>query len=344
MALRISVIVPVYKVKADLLKRCVDSILNQMGQETELIIVLDGEDDAYSELFNRLKACDDNLKIEVCKHAGVSSARNRGMQIASGEWIFFADADDWIEPGALARLREHAEKEKEDIVMGEYVMEYGDGMRKHIYRSNSFHFSKTEKSEFINDVLKPQTGVGFVWGKLFRRSLLMDNGIVFDSRLSAAEDAEFMFRAACAASSVGYIQDVVYHYWYNPDSAVRLYHKAYAEKYIDAMRVLKADIEQAGDERYEITFHNCVLYHLLLIAVNYTFHPGSGKTVRQQMEEFKKTVKMPIFQDALSHIRYKDFSFTRKAALFCIRIHFYAGLKLICMVRHFQFKQISKKE
>lgn len=262
--------------------------------------------------------------------------------MAEGNWVAFLDADDWLEEDALEELCAFGEKQRADIVMAS--MENTGNPNNVFYRDVDTVFCGEEKPKFVADVLKPQTGAGFACGKIFKRALLAENKIFFNEALAAAEDAEFVFRTANAAERIAYIPKVGYHYWYNPNSAVRCYRTDYAQRYILAIDAVRQDMDDMGVwEQYREAFYSFVLYHLLLIAVNASFHPQSGKNMAEQLREFQKLLAENPFSEALQFIRYSDFSITRRAALLCIRTRFYLGVKMIAWVRHQQFRRIASR-
>lgn len=341
--IKVSVVVPVYQVPHAWLKRCLDSLVNQTLDGVETLLVFDEPAAPYQavveEYGHRM-----SLRILKQSHAGVSAARNLGIDQARGAWVAFLDSDDWMDPDMLAQQVEAAEANRVDVVMGDLAMEYGAVSQPRSYLPHPQRFEGEEKRRFEQDVLKPQTGAGFVTAKLLNRELLQAHQLRFRTDLSAAEDAEFMFRVACAARSVFYLPQVMYHYWFNTDSAVRRYRPDYAQRYIRSMEAIRADLEQMGDrDDCRDAYGSCVLYHLLLIAVNDSFHPGNGLSGGQQRRAFRAMVSQPIFAEALQRIHFGDFSTTRKITLLCLRLRFYLGVELIAKVRHWQFRRYAGK-
>lgn len=110
----ISVIVPVYKVEP-FLHRCIDSILNQTYQNLEIILVDDGSPDRCGSICDEYAQRDSRVKVIHQKNSGVSAARNNGLDAASGKYVAFIDADDWIEPWAYEKLRWLIEEHNADI-------------------------------------------------------------------------------------------------------------------------------------------------------------------------------------------------------------------------------------
>ncbi len=123
MILLISVIVPVYNVEP-YLKRCVDSILNQTYKDFELILVDDGSTDRSGEICDEYKKSDDRVKIMHKENAGISDARNKGIEEAfksSSEWITFVDSDDFIHPETFERLLSANVKNGTDLSICEFM-------------------------------------------------------------------------------------------------------------------------------------------------------------------------------------------------------------------------------
>ena len=186
----VSVVVPVYQTPLELLRRCLDSLEAQTLEGVEVLLAFDEPADGYRDTvapYAQRMA----LRVLELPHGGVSAARNAGIRHAQGEWISFVDADDWIDPEMLARQVQEGESRGADIIMTEHVMEYGASSQPRGYQSQAMLFAGEDKRRFECDVLKPQTGAGFVTAKLLRRALLMEREIFFREELSAAEDAEF---------------------------------------------------------------------------------------------------------------------------------------------------------
>ena len=105
----VSIIIPIYNVE-QYLRRCVDSVLQQTLENIEIILVDDGSPDNCPLICDQYKAQDNRVKVVHKKNGGLSSARNAGLKIATGEYILFLDSDDWIEPETAEELVSIAEK------------------------------------------------------------------------------------------------------------------------------------------------------------------------------------------------------------------------------------------
>ena len=112
----ISIVVPVYKSERTL-HRCVDSILRQTYRDIEVLLVVDGSPDRSSEICEEYAAQDRRVRVLYRHNEGVSQARNRGIENASGEYLLFVDSDDYIEANACARMLKLREESDADLVI-----------------------------------------------------------------------------------------------------------------------------------------------------------------------------------------------------------------------------------
>ena len=114
-----SVIIPAYNVSA-YLEKCVSSVLEQTRGDFEVIVVNDGSTDSTPQICEQLRGKDRRVRVIHKPNGGVSSARNIGIQAATGEYVFFLDGDDWIPEYCLSDLHTLRERTHADIVMGNF--------------------------------------------------------------------------------------------------------------------------------------------------------------------------------------------------------------------------------
>ena len=119
----ISVVVPIYKVE-EYLQRCVDSIINQTYKNLEIILVDDGSPDSCPKMCDNFAKQDKRIKVIHKINAGVSEARNTGLEYATGDYVGFIDSDDYIHPTMYEKLLNGIKKENSDICMCRFVNVY----------------------------------------------------------------------------------------------------------------------------------------------------------------------------------------------------------------------------
>lgn len=227
---RITVVVPVYNVAADL-PRCLDSILAQTYPEMEIIAVNDGSPDNSGEILDRYAVKHPNICVIHKENGGVTSARLRGIQEASGEWIGFIDGDDEIEPDMYERLMDNARKFGADISHCGYQMCFADG-RIH-YFHNSGVIQEQDSDTAVRDLLEGTLVEPGLCNKLYRRELFRDLQLPTDIRIN--EDLLMNYYLFSAAEKAVFEDWCPYHYIIREGSASRA--KLNEHKLYDPIRV-----------------------------------------------------------------------------------------------------------
>lgn len=172
----ISVIVPIYNVEK-YLNKCIDSIINQTYKNIEIILINDGSTDRSYELCTHYAKKDGRIKLINKKNGGLSDARNKGLEIAKGEYAVFIDSDDWIDRSMLEKLYDLSIKYNADIVQGDYVKVYSDddSIINDINNIEVNCYSPEQALELLYSEKCVKTVV--TWNKLYKRTLF--NGINF---------------------------------------------------------------------------------------------------------------------------------------------------------------------
>ena len=165
---KISVIVPVYHVE-EYLRRCLDSILKQSFEDFELILVNDGGNAAETAICEEYAQTDSRIIYLRQENAGLSAARNTGLDICRGEWIMFVDSDDWVHPDFCSKAL--ASVEGTDALMGIFDLVYtqGDGTTGTVHKSmlpEGKHDSLTVLKARLSGAI-----AGYAWNKIYHRSI-----------------------------------------------------------------------------------------------------------------------------------------------------------------------------
>lgn len=260
----ISVIVPVYNVE-DYLDRCMESIMQQTYKDLEIILVDDGSTDSSGKKCDEYAQKDPRIKVLHKENGGVSSARNMGLDTATGDYIGFVDSDDLLEPGMYELLIKNAVENHVNISCCQMQTKNIDGTVTPIDRTASCLFSKMQIVEgfFFDDFIK-----GFIvspCNKIIKKSILDENHIRFQN-YALAEDFLFIFETLTHVESVYYDATVGYYYLHRENSAMTSKFTKKRFDYVDAI----TKIENICKDKYEKDIakkaHNWVFYHTL---VNY---------------------------------------------------------------------------
>lgn len=200
----ISIIVPIYNIEK-FLPCCIDSILAQTFTEWELILVDDGSKDTCGSICDEYATKDGRIRVIHKPNGGLTSARNAGLAMASGEWVMHLDGDDWIEPEMLELLLQKGEETGADIVMGDFLFAYPD--RDVPYRLPDWDDCKTTSlNRYITSVWT------CVCGGIHRRSLYEEHQLQSPHGVTYCEDFHLIVRLCYFAHKVANVHRPFYHY------------------------------------------------------------------------------------------------------------------------------------
>ena len=253
---KISVIVPVYNVEA-YLERCVESILQQTYAHFELILINDGSTDSSGQICDHLASQYENIKVYHIENAGVSNARNMGIQLATGSWVTFIDSDDFVTQDYLATLASAVE----GLNVG-FVIAPLHHIKNGVVTDLPPHSGKTElwsTEETMKELLMTTRTSFFPVAKLFKRDLLADEK--FNTNYHLAEDAlfltELLLKTRC---SCVFIDKPVYYYDHREGSATTSVNRHVFDT-IEVYKQIIAQVSQAFPNlKYELINRECWSY------------------------------------------------------------------------------------
>lgn len=213
---KISVIVPVYNVEK-YLDKCVQSIVNQTYTNLEIILVDDGSSDNCPEICDTWAEKDSRIKVIHKKNGGVSSARNAGLDTATGDYIGFIDSDDYPDKDMYSYLISLFDQTV-DIVRCTYRKVFENGQAEEIV--NDGRIAVKNSSDFLNDLLLDNSINSNCWCKLYRRSVI--GNIRFPQNILIGEDHLFNYRVIKNAKSIVLCNLSKYNYLIREDSVTNL--------------------------------------------------------------------------------------------------------------------------
>ena len=210
----ISVIVPVYNTGI-FLSKCIQSILDQTYSNIEIICINDGSTDNSLEILNEFASKDKRIIVISQENSGVSSARNRGLEIATGDYISFVDSDDSLAPNMYSVLIELMQKYDADIAHCGYKRVREDG--------TSFDVKGTKTLVVQNSIdaatylLSGKAFTGSLCNKLIKRELF--ESINFDSNISFNEDVLVCYELFMKSKHIVFFDDSLYFYYEHQNSS-----------------------------------------------------------------------------------------------------------------------------
>lgn len=219
---KFSVIIPLYNSECSISK-CVESIINQTYKNIEIIIVDDGSTDDSLKVCQEKYKENSRVKIYTKSNEGVSSARNFGMKKASGDYILFIDADDYIEKQTIEESLKIIEKYDVDILKFGFYRELGKYKKKYIFSSETNKLIKKEdyKVNGIYDNLITTSDFYNVWNAIIKRDILTN--ISFKTNIKYGEDYLFIVEAILKSKSIYFNDRLFYHYCINNNAVTQKY-------------------------------------------------------------------------------------------------------------------------
>ena len=268
--MKISVIVPIYN-SEKYIPRCIESILVQTFEEYEIILINDGSKDASGLLIDNYKVSyPDKIKVIHQDNIGVAATRNKGIQIASGDYIAFIDNDDYIKRDYLEKFYHSSLQGTPDIVMGGYtrINEEGRILTK----------KRLKKGEFSRfSIVSP-------WAKIFKKDFLISNDIQF-LNTNIGEDVYFNIICSLYTSKINYITYDGYYWFFNEASVSNTSHTGFRDGVditfmLNEIKSIITEHNLYSSNLYQYFFYRYIVWYLLY----------SGKTASPDdfMKEYKK--------------------------------------------------------
>lgn len=284
---KVSVIVPVYNAEK-YISECIKSILAQTFMDFELLLIDDGSKDSSGDICTAFAKSDSRIKVFHKTNGGVSSARNLGIDKAEGDWITFVDADDVLKQNFLADLLVY---DKYDHIVGGNII-FGEKTEQRLIGKEiciDLRSSEAALLDYGTDI-KSSSFICYPWGKLYKNSIIQQNGIRFNSDMFLGEDLCFVleYLSQCENLVLVPCNNYLYRYENQKNKYLMNYvdlmtHSEYLGKCIDRLR------NHTG--YYFINMHR---YITLSFFYHYYEKLKKCKTYKEYYEQtiqFKKTGK-----------------------------------------------------
>lgn len=346
MSPQISIIVPIYNVEK-YLRQCIESIINQNNLDYELILVDDGSPDSCPRIIDEYANNNSRIKAIHKENGGVSSARNRGIAEASGDYLYFVDSDDWLVENKLSQALEIAVKKDVDILFCDCFEAYENGSYKRLHLfSERFIFSKKKNIETIQKTILCHKFSPFYskgadsaypapWSKIFKSSLIKDNSIQFDSTLMGVyDDGLFTISALQKADKIAYSGICTYYYRILNSSIVHSFKDGMVEKFEKNCFAIDHFIKNncCNNSLKQAEYARRVAY-LSSFLTSYYFNEENKNTKTTTNKELISTFSRSPWKEGIANANYKNLELKHKFTLFFMRTHFIPGLKLYSFLK-----------
>lgn len=225
----VSIIIPAYNVQ-NFIEKCVRSVIMQTYDNIEIIVVDDGSIDKTGIILERLQKDDSRIKIVKQKNSGVSIARNVGLKIASGDYVTFIDGDDYVSNDYVTYLLSIIVKTQTD-----FSFSYNCYTKAEEEQIEQDLIKKITSEEAIADFLSQRVIVG-CWNKIYRRSFLIKNSLLFSDKLFYGEGLSYIIATSDKAQCIG--TGLQKHYYYRRNNELSATSKFNIEKLRNGERAL----------------------------------------------------------------------------------------------------------
>ena len=284
---KVSVIVPVYNESTSNLKRCIGSILDQSYTNIELVIIDDGSDEPIESEIREMFGDDKRIVVERQVNGGVCAARNKGVSLASGDFIMFLDADDIISKNSINSGMEIVREYSADLVIGGTVdiRNYDEFDSRESYRKvlkvdsqiqmdDIIHLYFNDKSYcYRNNITQGYISRG-CYARIINKKIA--DSVLFPTELSIGEDVVWNLRLLKQCKRIYICDEVWTGYMIHGGSAIRRYYgnrRELVEKYLNTLRIENVDFCRANETaeamnimieyycllRFELLSKNCLL-------------------------------------------------------------------------------------
>ena len=208
----ITIIVPVYNVEK-YIRRCMDSLLAQTFENIEILLIDDGSKDSSGTICDEYALKDDRVKVFHKKNGGVSSARNVGLDNATGTYIMFCDPDDYVDPAWCEKLYNSIVNGGLYSACGYSIVSSENGV---VLRENAPNFSATSNMPLNSEYLLFLYNHGLfrmVWNAIFKNSIIKTHNLRFREEYSRAEDTLFAVEyLKTQEGNINYVEKSLYLY------------------------------------------------------------------------------------------------------------------------------------
>ncbi len=303
----VSIVVPVYNAEKYLVK-CLDSVVDQTLKNVEIILVDDGSTDGSSEICMGYAEKDERIIYFKKENEGLAAARQDGMERASGEYIGFVDSDDWLELNMYERMYSVAKEENADVVFCNAFLDEDVKDRIHL-EPGVYDRERIEKEILPRSLsgISPKGSNSVIrwcnWLRLYKRSLIEENGLSFVRTFRRSQDLQLTFETAlCAQKYVSLNDEYLYHNRTdnNGNSLSRGYTKNHWKLTRPLIDKLYCDVTNYNKQDLSYNMHLCTFFFAVAVCRNE--YELSTLPVNRKIKMLDEIAKDEVVQKALSYI------------------------------------------
>lgn len=277
----VSIVIPVYNTEA-YVKRCLDSLVNQTYKNLEIIAVDDGSLDYSGQICDNCASKDKRIKVIHKENEGSGYARNAGIDVAKGEYLFFVDSDDYLIDNCIERLVEVAKQERADLVKCSFIQGSAEKYTKR---------PRIKQISIYNNISAFRTRkIGVTGcGKLYSREVI---GNMRCPKVTAFEDEFFTYKFIYNAPKIVILDEAYYYYFMSPISIMRGKKKKQPLQFIQAYEERIAFFEEKKESELSGISHKELAIRLMLSFIQRSNYEESEMSEEEMLTRFRQEYRL----------------------------------------------------
>lgn len=345
---KISIVVPIYNTPDNFLLNNLNHLEEQTMKEIEVILVDDGSCKKTADICDEYVNRNSNFQVIHKKNAGLSAARNTGVDNSSGEYILFVDGDDYIEYDACEQL--YPKENKPDVVCACISKDMDGKIKKYdysLFKDNTLYINE-ECKYFRDNVLNFYANISSVNGKIYKRSFLLKNKLEHNEELKTGiEGIDFCFRLYDKTKSVLFIERYIYNYVFNRNSITETPNTNNYQLTLKGFYHIKNYItlrEKKIDDKNKlyILLWNRIVFFIATTMISGFFNPKIKQKYKERIKQSKVFIKDNLLIESLQKYDKSRVDSFRNIIIFCVKNKLFLNIYIFSIIRYIQKYKFSK--
>lgn len=332
----VSLIIPAYNVEA-YVADCLDSIINQTYKQLEIIVINDGSTDKTLEIIQRFSFADNRIKVINQENKGLSSVRNLGLQLVTGDYVMYVDSDDWLDLDTVENCVNRIVETQADVCFFSYFSEFANRSDERVLFPSDMLFEQEDCIELQRRLLGPideelrnpqrLDSYGSCAMKLYRTNLVKDIIFADISQIGTAEDILFNIEVFLRVRRAIYINKPFYHY---RKTVTTSFTSTYKPKLLSQWSYLFELMSRfAITERAKKALSNRVAVSLLGLSITFCDAPISQK---ERLKKIRECLYNSLFEKAFLQLDFSYFPIHWKLFYLCGKYKFSLGVYFLSKI------------
>jgi glycosyltransferase EpsJ len=299
---KLSIIIPVYNAEK-YLPKCLDSIVTQLTPEIEVILINDGSTDTSGSICDSYAQNHANILVIHIPNRGVANARNIGLTKATGDYIFFNDNDDWLNPTALRTILNLITTQAADIFIYQYAIVTNTGTRIGNRQIDPKEINQQSPEKVLSYLRTQRINIMAPWEYVTKRKLIVTHNLSFSPQQNGVDDSVFTPLLFCSAQSFYFNNTVVYN-WRHRDDSQGKKHTAdsYYLKMISTIESLELALEKFSANYQQEYIYFSIYKNLFSLFDTYnSYTPETHKQLRVYIADNTHLIKKAVHYSGIIH-------------------------------------------